>query len=197
MTLAPVQDQVAYATQHVNRNSNPSELEITDLRIAEISDVVFRTPIIRIYTNQGIVGHGDVRDGAAKEYALMLKSRLLGENPCNVERLFKIHQAVWPSRAPGRRRFRRGDGPVGPGRESLRGCRSTRSPGGKYRDKVRVYCDTTVSDDPQEYADRMQARHRQGLCRPEGGYRHQPAGRHTRQRQVRRPDWQDLQPWQY
>ena len=60
------------------------------MRIAEISEVVFRTPIVRIYTNQGIIGHGDVRDGAAKEYALFLKSRILGENPCNVERLFKI-----------------------------------------------------------------------------------------------------------
>ncbi|NET39496.1 MAG: mandelate racemase/muconate lactonizing enzyme family protein, partial [Cyanothece sp. SIO1E1] len=89
MTAAPLEDQIAYATQNVNRNSAPSQLKITDMRIAEISGVVFRTPIVRIYTNQGIVGHGDVRDGAAKEYALFLKSRLLGENPCNVERLFK------------------------------------------------------------------------------------------------------------
>ena len=84
-------DQISHLTQNVNRSSQPSELKITDMRIAEIGgDVVFRTPIVRIYTNQGIVGHGDVRDGAAKEYALFLKSRLLGENPCNVERLFKI-----------------------------------------------------------------------------------------------------------
>ena len=30
--------------------------------------------------------------------------------------------------------------------------------GGKYRDQVRVYCDTTTSTDPQEYAKRMQER---------------------------------------
>ena len=90
MAFAPIEEQLEYTTQKVNRNSSPSELKITDMRIAEISEVVFRTPIVRIYTNQGIIGHGDVRDGAAKEYALFLKSRILGENPCNVERLFKI-----------------------------------------------------------------------------------------------------------
>jgi hypothetical protein len=33
---------------------------------------------------------GEVRDAADERYALMLKSRILGENPCNVEMLFKI-----------------------------------------------------------------------------------------------------------
>ena len=70
LTMASASEQVAYASQNVNKNSSPSDLKITDMRIAEIGgDVVFRTPIVRIYTNQGIVGHGDVRDGAAKEYA--------------------------------------------------------------------------------------------------------------------------------
>ena len=88
-----IEETLEYSTQKVNRYSAPTDLKITDLRIAEITGVVFRTPIVRIYTDQGIVGHGDVRDGAAKEYALFLKSRLLGENPCNVERLFnKIRQ---------------------------------------------------------------------------------------------------------
>jgi len=34
--------------------------------------------------------------------------------------------------------------------------------GGKYRDRVRLYCDTTTSSDPQEYANRMQERIDQG-----------------------------------
>lgn len=157
MTAAPIEDQIAYATQHVNRNSAPSKLKITDMRIAEISGVVFRTPIVRIYTNQGIIGHGDVRDGAAKEYALFLKSRLLGENPCNVERLFKkisqfghharqgggvsgVEMALWDI--------------VG----KAYGVPVYQLLGGKYRDKVRLYCDTSVSSDPHEYAERMQKR---------------------------------------
>jgi len=51
---------------------------------------ITRNPIIRIDTNQGIYGLGEVRDGADERYALFLKSRILGENPCNVEMLFKI-----------------------------------------------------------------------------------------------------------
>ena len=63
---------------------------------------VGRTPIIRIDTNQGIYGLGEVRDGADERYALMLKSRLLGQNPCNVEMLFKtIKQFGGPARQGG------------------------------------------------------------------------------------------------
>ncbi len=153
-----VQEQIEYVTQKVSRNSAPSDLKITDMRIAEIGgDVVFRTPIVRIYTNQGIVGHGDVRDGAAKEYALFLKSRLLGENPCNVERLFKIiSQFGYHGRQGG------GVSGVEMALWDLAG-KAYNIPvyqllGGKYRDRVRVYCDTTISSDPQEYANRMQER---------------------------------------
>ena len=56
---------------------------------AEIRDAPMRVPLIRIDTNQGLTGWGEVRDGGSKRYALMLKSRLLGENPCDVERVFK------------------------------------------------------------------------------------------------------------
>lgn len=157
MTGMPIEDVLAHSTQKVNRNSAPSDLKITDVRIAEITGVVFRTPIVRIYTNQGIVGHGDVRDGAAKEYALFLKSRLLGENPCNVERLFKkIRQFGHHARQGG------GVSGVEMALWDLAG-KAYNVPvymllGGKYRDRVRVYCDTTVSQDPHEYANRMQER---------------------------------------
>ena len=157
MAMSPIEEQLEYTTQKVNRSSAPSDLKITDMRIAEISGVVFRTPIVRIYTNQGIIGHGDVRDGAAKEYALFLKSRLIGQNPCNVERLFKIISQFG-------HHGRQGGGVSGvemalwdivgkaynvPVYQLL---------GGKYRDRVRVYCDTTISQDPYEYAKRMQER---------------------------------------
>ena len=83
---SPLEVQIEYLTQSVSRYSGPSGLEITDMRIAQVGNV----PIVKIYTNQGVYGLGDVRDGADKRYALMLKSRILGENPCNVERIFKI-----------------------------------------------------------------------------------------------------------
>ena len=78
-------EQIEYLTQKVSRYSSPADLKITDLRIAQVGNV----PIVKIYTNQDVYGLGDVRDGADKRYALMLKSRILGENPCNVEKIFK------------------------------------------------------------------------------------------------------------
>ena len=81
---ASIEDTIAQATSKVNRSSSPSELKITDMRVAVVGNVG-RTAIIRIDTNQGIYGLGEVRDGADERYALMLKSRILGLNPCNVE----------------------------------------------------------------------------------------------------------------
>ena len=59
------------------------------MRVAEIVGAPFTSALVKIYTNQGIVGFGEVRDGASATYALMLKSRLLGENPCDIDRLFR------------------------------------------------------------------------------------------------------------
>src|SRR5450756_312844 len=88
--------------QNTNTNSKPSDLRITDMRIAMQPGVPMTSPIIRIDTNQGIYGLGEVRDGASKNYALELKSRILNENPCNIDRLFrKIKQFGGPARQGG------------------------------------------------------------------------------------------------
>jgi hypothetical protein len=79
-----IEDTIAQTTSTVQRASNPSELKITDMRYA-LTAAMGGTAIIRIDTNQGICGLGEVRDGADPRYALMLKSRILGQNPCNVE----------------------------------------------------------------------------------------------------------------
>ncbi|MCY4543929.1 MAG: mandelate racemase/muconate lactonizing enzyme family protein, partial [Gemmatimonadetes bacterium] len=74
---------------NVNTASRPGELRITDMRTVTIG----ASTIIRLDTNQDIHGLGEVRDGASKTYALALKSRILGENPCEVDRIFrKIRQ---------------------------------------------------------------------------------------------------------
>ena len=44
--------------QNTNTNSKPSDLKITDLRMATINGAPFGEPIIRIDTNQGISGYG-------------------------------------------------------------------------------------------------------------------------------------------
>ena len=64
---------------NVNTHSSPSQLKITDMRLVRVAS---GGPILKLDTNQGIYGLGEVRDGASGTYALMLKSRLLGENPC-------------------------------------------------------------------------------------------------------------------
>ena len=88
--------------QNVNTHSGPSRLKITDLRVAVVTSAPMTCPIIRIDTNQGVYGLGEVRDGASPSYALMLKSRLLGENPVNVDRLFrKIRQFGGQARQAG------------------------------------------------------------------------------------------------
>lgn len=61
---------------NVNTSSRPSDLKITDLRVAIVVGTPMTCPLIRIATNQGIEGLGEVRDGASATYALILKSRL-------------------------------------------------------------------------------------------------------------------------
>ena len=74
---------------NVSTASRPSSLKITDLRVARLRGAPFHSTLIRIDTDQGISGYGEVRDGGSPTYALMLKSRLLGQNPCDVDRLFR------------------------------------------------------------------------------------------------------------
>src|SRR5690242_1526594 len=142
----------------VNTNSSPSTLKITDLRVASVvKPGPGPCPIIRIDTNQGVYGLGEVRDGASPTYALMLKSRILGENPLQVDRLFrKIKQFGGPARQAG------GVCAIEMALWDIAG-KVYGVPvhvmlGGKLRDKIRVYGDTTESNDPGIYAQRMKAR---------------------------------------
>src|SRR5207302_569291 len=64
--------------------------KITDLRIATVvKPGPSPCPIIRIDTNQRVYGLGEVRDGASPTYALFLKSRILGENPLQLDKIFR------------------------------------------------------------------------------------------------------------
>ncbi len=142
----------------VNTNSSPSTLKITDLRIATVvKPGPGPCPIIRIDTNQGVYGLGEVRDAASPTFALMLKSRLLGENPLQIDRLFrKIKQFGGTSRQAG--------GVCGVEMAlwdiagKVYGVPVYVLLGGKHRDKIRVYADTTESEDPKIYAQRMKER---------------------------------------
>ena len=64
---------------NANRFSEPSQLKITDIRVTNINGAPKHCPLIKVYTNQGLVGYGEVRDASSATYALMLKSRLVGK----------------------------------------------------------------------------------------------------------------------
>jgi L-alanine-DL-glutamate epimerase-like enolase superfamily enzyme len=143
----------------VNRNSNPSTLKITDLRVAVVAKPgPSPCPIIRIDTNQDVYGLGEVRDGASATYALFLKSRIVGENPLRLDEIFrKIKQFGGHARQGG------GVSAVEMALWDIAG-KVYNAPvcaligGGKFRDKIRIYADTTESKDPKVYAQRMKER---------------------------------------
>jgi L-alanine-DL-glutamate epimerase-like enolase superfamily enzyme len=153
-----VNDAMEAFPKDVNTNSRPSDLKIMDLRVATVvKPGPSPCPLIRIDTNQGVSGLGEVRDGASPTYALLLKSRLLGENPLKIDKLFrKIKQFGGHARQGG------GVCAVEMALWDIAG-KVYNIPvyamlGGKFRDKIRLYADTEESRDPKIYAQRMKER---------------------------------------
>ena len=151
--FAKIEDYEAVA-QNVKTFSQPSDLKITDLRTAG--------RFVRIYTNQGIIGHGEIRDGSSTTYVLMLKHLILGENPLNVDKIWrKVKQFGFHARQSG--------GPV-PIEEACWdiagkawGVPCWQMLGGKFRDKILVYCDTPRSNDPVAMGNRLKERMGRGF----------------------------------
>jgi L-alanine-DL-glutamate epimerase-like enolase superfamily enzyme len=146
----------------VSTYSRPSNLKITDIRVANLTGVPFRSSVIRIDTNEGITGYGEVRDGASQSYALLLKSRLVGENPCNVDKLFrKIKQFGHHGR--------QGGGVCGVEMALMDlagkayGVPAYVLAGGKFRDRVLCYADTPSVADPAEMGRRLAERRERGF----------------------------------
>ena len=142
---------------NVSAYSSPTQLKITDLRIVNLRALPFDVTILRIDTNQGISGYGEVRDGASPTYALMLKSRLLGENPCNIDKIFRaIKQFGFHGR--------QGGGVCGIEMAlfdlagKAYGLPAYQLAGGKFRDKVLIYSDTESSPDGATMGARLQQR---------------------------------------
>lgn len=147
----------------VRIHSRPSELRITDIRVATVFGAGFH-PILRIETNQGVCGLGEVRDGAHADTAMRLKYLLLGQNPCNVEYLFKsIKRYGGDSREAG------GVCAIEIALMDLvgkvYGVPCYQLLGGKFRDRVRIYGDTPTPEDmtPQGFVDVVMARRALGL----------------------------------
>ncbi len=147
---------------NVKAFSRPSQLRITDLRVVNLKALPFDCSLLRIDTNQGISGYGEVRDGASPTYALLLKSRLLGENPCNIDKLFrKIKQFGYHGR--------QGGGVCGIEMAlfdlagKAYGVPAYQLAGGKFRDEVLVYCDTDSVPDGSVMGERLKKRMEAGF----------------------------------
>jgi L-alanine-DL-glutamate epimerase-like enolase superfamily enzyme len=146
---------------NVNTRSQPSALAITDMRVVRMGPSGRRF-VIRLDTNQGISGLGEVRDGASPTYALMLKSRILGMNPCHVDKVFrKIKQFGHHARQAG------GVCAVEEACFDLAG-KAWSVPcwqmlGGKFRDAIRVYTDTTSDPNPEVMGKRLKERVERGF----------------------------------
>jgi galactonate dehydratase len=141
------------------KNSPPSGLKITDVKCGYIRGSLF----VKIYTNQDIWGCGEGVDAIPGTYYLVKNfgMRLKGKNPLNVQRLFEdirrqgffqgaqsgmyvavlsaIEAALWDIA---------GKALNLPVYQLL---------GGKFRDKIRVYCDTALYQrnlpQPKDFAD--------------------------------------------
>lgn len=139
--------------------SAPSDLKITDIKCGFIKGSLF----VKIYTNQNIFGCGEGVDAIPGTYHLVKNfgARLKGKNPLNVHRLFEdirksgffqgaqsgmyvavlsaVETALWDIAG------------------KALGLPVYQLLGGKFRDKIRVYCDTALYQRnlpiPKDFAD--------------------------------------------
>lgn len=148
---------VDLSEKYVRQASRPSDLRITDMRVVNLRGVPGRSSLIRLDTNQGVVGYGEVRDMASPTYALMLKQRIIGENPCNVDKIFqKLKQFGGHARQAG--------GVCGIEMALMDlagkayGVPAYMIAGGKFRDKVLCYSDTDSVPDGKVMGKRLKER---------------------------------------
>jgi len=147
------------AIDKIEKKSPPSDLKITDIKCGYIRGSLF----VKIYTNQDIWGCGEGVDAIPGTYYLVKNfgNRIKGQSPLNVHRLFEtirksgffqgaqsgmyvavlsaIETALWDLA---------GKALNVPVYQLL---------GGKFRDKIRVYCDTALYQrtlpKPKDFAD--------------------------------------------
>ncbi len=156
-------NQLGNIENAIHTHSSPSDLKITDMRMAVVCSN-YDYPIIRLDTNQGVYGIGEVRDAGHKENALQFKSMLLGQNPCNVDMIFRAIKEFgnWG---------REGGGVSGLELAlwdlvgKVYGVPCYQFLGGKYRDKIRLYADTPMPQEPspEGYIQRVLSRKALGL----------------------------------
>ncbi len=147
------------AVEKAPKSSTPSDLKITDVKCGYLRGSLF----VKIYTNQDVYGCGEGVDAVPGTYHLVKNFgfRLRNQNPLNVHRLFEnirrsgffqgaqsgmyiavlsaIETALWDIAG------------------KVLNVPVYQLLGGKFRDKVRVYCDTALYQrnlpTPKDFAD--------------------------------------------
>jgi L-alanine-DL-glutamate epimerase-like enolase superfamily enzyme len=155
--------EMEHVEEAVETHSRPSKLKITDLRVARVA-APYDYILIRIDTNQGVTGIGEGHESSHVENVLQYKSLLLGQNPCNVDMIFKAMKLYGNART-------QGSGVSGiemalwdlVGR--VYGVPCYQFLGGKCRDSVRLYADTPPPEEPtpEQYAEKILGRKEMGL----------------------------------
>ena len=136
------------AVENTPLSSSPSDLKITDIKCGYIRNG--HSLFVKIYTNQDIWGCGEAVDATPGTYHLvkMFGQRIKGKSPLNVNRLFEdirksgffegaqsgmyvavltaVETALWDLTG------------------KALGLPVYQLLGGKFRDKIRVYCDTAL-----------------------------------------------------
>jgi len=136
------------AVENTPLSSSPSDLKITDVKCGYIRNG--HSLFVKVHTNQGIWGCGEAVDATPGTYQLvkMFGERIKGKNPLNVNRLFEdirksgffegaqsgmyvavltaVETALWDLTG------------------KALGLPVYQLLGGKFRDKIRVYCDTAL-----------------------------------------------------
>jgi len=145
----------------INKYSAPSKLRITDMRAIVIASG-FDFPIIRLDTNEGVSGYGEVRDFAPKGVALGLKPLVVGRNPLDIT---GILQRLRPYAGHGRQGggYSAVDMALHDLNGKIFGVPVWRLIGDKKFSRVRIYCDTQGSEDPKHYGELMKKRKDMGF----------------------------------
>ena len=148
------------AVERTPQSSKPADLKITDIKCGYIRGG--HSLFVKIYTNQDIWGCGEGVDATPGTYHLvkMMGQRIKGKSPLNVHRLFEdirrsgffegaqagmfiavltaVETALWDLTG------------------KAYGMPVYQLLGGKFRDKIRVYCDTaayrTEGPKPEDFA---------------------------------------------
>jgi galactonate dehydratase len=141
--------------------SKPSDLKITQVKCGYIRNG--HSLFVKIYTNQDIWGCGEGVDATPGTYHLvkMFENRIKGKSPLNVHRLFEDIRRSGFFEGAQSGMFVAVMGAIETALWDLAG-KALNVPvyqllGGKFRDKIRVYCDTALYQSnlptPKDFAD--------------------------------------------